>query len=147
MLEAILRFSYYIFLLLNLRHQAVSAKKVARLAAEASSRWSCPYVHPHTMGFGSRQSLYHSNMSSHRRPSVDSASSADSRFIPCADPHSDARRLPRFLQSHLVRICWKTSGRTLRVEMDFLRSSRRYRSAPREVARVNRHGKSIRGRS
>ena len=31
MVEAILRFGYYIFLLRNLRHQAVSAKEVARL--------------------------------------------------------------------------------------------------------------------
>jgi PAS domain S-box-containing protein len=71
MLEAILRFSYYIFLLLNLRHQAVSAKEVARLAAEAWSRWSGPYVHADLMGYNNSQSLYHSNMNSEQRPSID----------------------------------------------------------------------------
>jgi hypothetical protein len=42
MVEAILRFGYYIFLLLNLRHRSVRVKEVARLALRL--RPDCPVL-------------------------------------------------------------------------------------------------------
>jgi hypothetical protein len=84
-------------------------------------------------------------MSSDRRPSVDDQTLRLQQILDSSPALIHTGRPDGYLD--FFNRTWCEFVGTPWMEMDLLRSSGRYRSAPGEVARVNRHGKSIRDRS